>query len=290
MAEFVFRDGARLTAWMLHVILLLDAELFRLFGVHVVVSSGIRTYEEQVRIFLERYVRAGDVRGRRVYDTRIWNGVRWYRISSAGTVAVPRTSNHEIQGDKAAVDIRDTGADAGITDRNSARGRWIRDWARRTGLLIASGDGFREGWHFDVPGIFRTPPNGTPATPVHEEDEDMKIIRWAANGACWLMGDESTDYIATGTELATLEAVFGPAKTVNNAGLTAVVASLKVPWAAMEACFRSQAFDNESRFGKGTSWTRTMAEAQRETLADAALAKSISDLQKAIGDAETAAR
>ncbi|MCI1017857.1 hypothetical protein HWD99_04385 [Microbacterium sp. C5A9] len=116
----------------------------------------------------------------------------------------------------------------------------------------------------------------------------MKIIRWAANGACWLMTDESTDYIATGPALAALERIFGPAKTVENDALTAVVASLKVPWAAMESTFRSQAFDNESRFGKGTSWTRTMAKAQRETLADAGLARSITDLQKAIGNAKTA--
>lgn len=161
---YVWRDGARLTPWMLYVILLLDADLFRAFGVHVLVSSGIRTYAEQEAIFRARYVTAGDVRGRRIYDTRVWNGVRWYRISPAGTVAVPSFSNHEIQGTRAAVDIRDTGSDAGITVASSARGRWIRDWARRTGLLIASGDSFGEGWHFDVPGIFRTPPpNRKPA-------------------------------------------------------------------------------------------------------------------------------
>lgn len=147
-----------------------------------------------------------------------------------------------------------------------------------------------ERWHFEYflhLDNHRNDPEPT-APPVPEEDEDMKIIRWAANGACWLMGDESTDYIATGPELAALEGVFGPARTVENAALTAVVASLKVPWAAMESTFRSQAFDNESRFGKGTSWTRTMAEAQRETLADEGLAKSIDELQRAIGDAKTA--
>lgn len=155
----VWRDGQRLTLWMMYVITLLNTDLLRAFGVHVIVTSAIRTYAEQERIFRERYVTAGSVRGRRVYDTRWWNGVLWYRISSAGTVAVPGTSNHEIQGSKAAVDIRDSGSDAGITVASSARGRWIRDWCRRTGLLIASGDGFGEGWHFDVPGIFRTPPS-----------------------------------------------------------------------------------------------------------------------------------
>lgn len=128
----------------------------------------------------------------------------------------------------------------------------------------------------------------TPA-PVPEEDDEMKIIRWAANGACWLMTDESTDYIETTPHLAALEKIYGGAKTVENDELTAIVSSLKVPWQAMESTFRSQAFDNESRFGKGTSWTRTMAEAQRQTQFDTALAKSIDDLEKAIGDAKTAA-
>lgn len=181
--EYVYHHGQRLTAWMLYVILLLDADLFRAFGVHVLVSSAIRTYEEQKRIFLARYVRAADVNGRRVYDTRVWNGVRWYRISPAGTVAIPGYSNHEIQGTKAAVDIRDSGRDAGITSRNSVRGRWIRDWCRRTGLLIASGDSFGEGWHFDVPGIFRTPPALPSATPTNTAKpappDIMEAIRMA---------------------------------------------------------------------------------------------------------------
>lgn len=172
----VWRDGQRLTAWMLHVIQLLNDDLRKAFGVSVIVTSAIRTYAEQERIFRERYVTAGNVNGRRVYDTRWWNGVLWYRISPAGTVAQPGTSNHEIQGDRAAVDIRDTGADAGITVASSARGRWIRDWCRRTGLLIASGDGFGEGWHFDVPGIFRTPPGSgggsKPTPPTTNENED----------------------------------------------------------------------------------------------------------------------
>lgn len=174
----VWRDGSRLTLWMLYVITLLDADLFRMFGVHVLVSSAIRTYEEQKAIFLSRYVTAADVNGRRVYDTRIWNGVRWYRISSAGTVAVPGTSNHEIQGTKAAVDLRDTGGDAGITVATSVRGRWIRQWCRDKGLLIASGDGFGEGWHFDVPGIFRIPPT-TPAGSggsASERENDMGTL------------------------------------------------------------------------------------------------------------------
>lgn len=159
---YVTRDGSRLTPWMLREINRLDADLYRLFKVHVRVTSGIRTYEEQKKIFLERYVIASKVNGRKVYDTRVWNGVRYYRISSAGTVAVPGSSNHEIQGTKAAVDIRDTGADAGITVKGSTRGKWIRANASKYSL-IASGDGFREGWHFDMTGIDRIPGTGIPS-------------------------------------------------------------------------------------------------------------------------------
>lgn len=181
MAVFVFRDGSRLTAWMLYVINLLDADMFRLFGVHVLVTSGIRTYAEQEKIFRARYVTAANINGRRVYDTRVWKGVRWYRISAAGTVAVPGTSNHEIQGTKAAVDLRDTGRDAGISTAGSARSNWLRANASKYGL-IASGFSFGEAWHYDVPNIYKTPPSSggggstptpVPAQPTTEEDDDM---------------------------------------------------------------------------------------------------------------------
>lgn len=161
MTVFVWRDGSRLTPYMEYQINCLDRDLRANFGVGVLVSSGIRIPQEQIDIFLQRYVTAGNIRGRKVYDTRVWRGVRYYRISSAGTVAVPGTSNHEIQGSKAAVDLRDTGADAGITVASSKRGRWIRQNAWRYGL-VASGDGFGEGWHFDVLNIYNAVP-GAPA-------------------------------------------------------------------------------------------------------------------------------
>lgn len=157
---FVWRDGSRLTPYMLYQINRLSADLNAAFGCRVVVTSGIRTEAEQTSIFLSRYVTAGNVRGRKVYDTRWWKGQLWYRVSSAGTVAQPKTSNHEIQGDSAAVDIRDTGSDAGITSKNSKRGRWIRANAWKYGL-VAEGDGFGEGWHFKVLKIWSAVPSGT---------------------------------------------------------------------------------------------------------------------------------
>lgn len=165
MANFVWWGNARVTAWMHYRLSQLHADLIRLFGVGLVANSGIRLEQEQLDLWYARYTRTPN--GRKVYDTRWWNGQLWYRISNLGTVAQPKTSNHEIQGDTAAVDIADTGSDAGITSRNSTRGRWIRANAAAYDL-VAEGDSFGEGWHFKVLGIFRTPPT-TPAVPKNEE-------------------------------------------------------------------------------------------------------------------------
>ncbi|QDP43579.1 lysin A [Microbacterium phage Tyrumbra] len=174
---WVWRDGARLTPWMKYQIDRLSAAMFALFGVRVIVSSGIRTYAEQEAIFRARYVLVGDVRGRKVYDTRWWNGRLWYRISAAGTVAAPGSSNHEIQGSRAAVDIRDTGSDAGIMTATSKRGRWIRQHAHEYDL-VAEGDGFGEGWHFATLNIWKAVPGGGGSiTPPERKDMFRKYHR-----------------------------------------------------------------------------------------------------------------
>lgn len=158
MTVYVYRNGARLTPYMYWQIERLNADVKRLFGVEVVVTSGIRLPQEQIDIFLQRYVTAGNIRGRKVYDTRVWNGVRYYRISSAGTVAVPSTSNHEIQGTNAAVDLRDTGRDGGLATWGSARSNWLRANAWRYGME-PEGFNFNEAWHYKMLNIFATPPN-----------------------------------------------------------------------------------------------------------------------------------
>lgn len=177
MANFVTRNGSRLTPYMFYQIERLNFDLKRLFGVEVIVTSGIRLPQEQIDIFLQRYVTAGNINGRYVYDTRVWRGVRYYRISRLGTVAVPGTSNHEIQGTRAAVDLRDTGSDAGITNKNSVRGRWFRANCRNYDMIM-TGDSFGEGWHSDMIKIYNPVPAGGSSkpivkpVPVPEEDED----------------------------------------------------------------------------------------------------------------------
>lgn len=188
MVEYVSRDGQRLTPWMNYCVQRFSDAMQAKFGVRILVSSGIRTNQEQRDIFLRRYVTAGNVRGRRVYDTRVWSGTRYYRIDSAGTVAVPGTSNHEIQGSRGAVDLRDTGSDAGITSANNARSNWARANAHLYGLT-PEGYNFREPWHFSISDIFRAAPGGGGgARPAAQEtknegESDVTVLYTAQNAA-----------------------------------------------------------------------------------------------------------
>lgn len=160
MAEpaWVWVDGSRLTPWMAYQVARLDADFYKRWGVHIKVTSGIRTCAEQERIFRDRYVTAGNINGRKVYDTRVWNGVRWYRISPLGTVAVPCTSNHNINGTSGAYDLRDTGSDPGITRAGTPRANWLRANAHKYDM-VPEGYNFSEPWHYKALNIFKTPPS-----------------------------------------------------------------------------------------------------------------------------------
>lgn len=187
--NYVYWKGARLTPWMLYQLQRLDADLYRDWGLRLNVESAIRLHEEQRQIFFDRYTT--NPNGRYIYplngrpDKRWYLGNWWYRIKDGGTVAAPGESNHEIRGQNAAVDISDTGDANGITKKNSARGRWLRS---RLHLydMDAEGDGFGEGWHFRVRGIFRTPPgtpsggNSKPFTPDLSEEDEMLMLKIVA--------------------------------------------------------------------------------------------------------------
>lgn len=159
--DYIYRDGSRLTPWMLHVINQANTEFKAKFGCELLVSSGIRTNQEQRDIFLSKF-RVEWFSNGPYNDVRWWGGKRYVRYGGGGTVAVPGTSNHEVQGSKAAVDLRDSGEDAGVATGFNERADWLRYNAPRLGL-IASGYGFGEPWHYDVPDIFRTPPAAAPA-------------------------------------------------------------------------------------------------------------------------------
>ena len=114
-------------------------------GLTLWVNSGYRTHAAQRAIFFARYVTAGNVNGRKVYDTRWYEGKLWYRVSNQGTVAVPGTSLHE---KASAVDFG-----------GSAVGTWLRAKAPAYGLS-PTGYGFGESWHYDFTG---DPWGGSPA-------------------------------------------------------------------------------------------------------------------------------
>lgn len=142
------KSFSRINGWPVAVGIVSDylamAAAFRAeFGVDLVVTSGIRTYAEQEAIFRDRYrANAHSPYG----DYRWWNGVRWGRISGAGTVAQPGTSNHETG---RSLDLADTGSDAGVASSfNSTRNRWLSANCHRWGFTH-TGRNFGEPWHFE---------------------------------------------------------------------------------------------------------------------------------------------
>lgn len=161
MTDFVYWQGARLTPWMLYCLLRLDADLRRLFGVHLVLDSskGIRLNSEQRAIFFDRYRQQSSGRGP-FNDVRWFEGRRYVRHSGLGTVAPPGESNHEIQGDTGAVDLADSGG-PGIGTMGSERSNWLRAHAADYDL-DPEGFEFEEAWHYAIHGIFRTPPDEIP--------------------------------------------------------------------------------------------------------------------------------
>lgn len=299
---YVYRDGQRLTPWMKYCVDRFSAAMQAKFGEVIYVSSGIRTYEEQRDIFLRRYVTAGNVRGRRVYDTRVWNGVRYYRIDPAGTVAVPRTSNHEIQGTRGAVDLRDSGRDRGITTHGTARANWARANAHLYGLR-PEGYNFAEPWHFSIDNIYNTPPaqpagdGGTEANkPAITEDTEMLTIIW--NGKhIFTIGQEYVKHETNLEQARTMGWLFNRSDRmakdslfvgVDDKGLNALQKSLALPWYAIDAALRGVAFNLEGTRGDGSGesgrvWSRSLeinAKLDGIKLDTANLAKSIEDLKK----------
>lgn len=226
--QYVYWPGTttRLTPWMLYCLQLLDADLQRLFGVRLALDSsvtqrGIRTNQEQVALFLSRYRPQASGSGP-FGDVRYWRGRRYVRYSGLGTVAQPDTSNHEIQGDKAAIDLADTGG-AGIGTMGSERSNWLRKNAANYGL-IPEGFGFAEAWHYAVPNIFTpvpagnvSPPQDPEPAPIPLEDITMNpIINVVAkvgdptdSGVLWYARDDGTFQKLTGHSRELISVMLG---------------------------------------------------------------------------------
>lgn len=156
-------DGQKLHVVVAGWLTLMENAFRARFNLELYVSSGYRTTAEQRAIFLARY--RVQATGNGPYnDVRWYEGKRWVRHSAAGTVAVPGTSLHESH---RAVDIRDSGRDAGVTVKGTVRSNWIRDNASKYGFR-ASGLGFGEPWHIDFTGSLQ-PYNTTHMKSVRAE-------------------------------------------------------------------------------------------------------------------------
>ena len=109
----------------------------------------------------------------------------------------------------------------------------------------------------------------------------MKLITW--NGAVWLVGLAFVSYISdphSGLSAAKKISGQADAKPYSNDEFTQLAFMLAIPWAAFDATFKGQAFDNESNWGKGQHWDRQMAEGHEDALRDEALARNIDQLIK----------
>lgn len=114
------------------------------FGKRLNISSGARTYEEQVTIFTTNNQLTPIRWSNGQYITRKWQGRTWYLKPGYATAAVPGTSNHEDPPGRAA----DFGS--GVQTRYSAEHNWMLanagnygwEWTGRTFVTI-------EPWHWE---------------------------------------------------------------------------------------------------------------------------------------------
>ena len=238
--------------------------------------SGDREPEDQLRIWYERMTLTPG--NRRVYGTKRWQGRIWFQIHP-DSVGIPDTSNHE---KRRANDLR------APYNSDTAAHRRAQVLARNHSITC-EGMGFREWWHWTYWGPLGTigapasAGGSTTAPPVPEEDEDMRLIAW--NGRAWVVSDEKVAYVRNDREslqMAKLLTKQSAATEITNAQLTELLFILAIPWAALDATFKSQAFDNESNWGKGTIWSRQIAEGHEDALRDASLARNLYDLARSV--------
>jgi peptidoglycan hydrolase-like protein with peptidoglycan-binding domain len=176
--QYTTRNGQRLEIAVSAAFDALNNAFHAVFGLWLVINSGTRTDAEQEAIFRERYTLTPN--GRKVYDTRWWQGRLWYRISAAGTVAPPGSSNHQESGPNGprSFDISDTGGDPGVMTRGTARDRWMEANAGRF-QIENEGYNFNEPWHKTFRGVLGSvgsPAGGTPDETVRAQQNWLNHI------------------------------------------------------------------------------------------------------------------
>lgn len=132
------------------------------WGLDLLVSSATRTRAEQAHLYAE------------------------YRAGRGNLAAAPGMSNHEEGGPRGprALDLRDSGKDAGVTVAGSARSNWLKTHAPSFGFDPA---GFRfsrvEPWHYEFTGsigftaVVATAASKT-ATVLKGYPRSLQGIRW----------------------------------------------------------------------------------------------------------------
>lgn len=134
--NYTTRNGQRVQVNVASAFDRLAAAFKARFGLDLLVSSGTRTRAEQQRLY------------------------NLYRARKGNLAAAPGTSNHEEGGPRGprALDVRDSGGDAGVTRRNNARSNWLKANAPAYGFDPA---GYRfsqvEPWHIEYTGSLDAP-------------------------------------------------------------------------------------------------------------------------------------
>lgn len=197
---WVYVDQARMTPAMAYDFRQMRSAFKRDTGCVLQASSGIRTDAEQTKIWNERMVPSNRVNGRRVYEWRWWLGILWARISPAGPVAQPGSSNHQVNvsaGRYGAVDVRDSCSSPGVTSFGNVRHRWMVDNGPKYGFSSDEGNRIGEAWHKrytrdpfrNVPGSGAGGGNTTPPVVVPEPIEEEEMSQSQERGVLYLAPD-----------------------------------------------------------------------------------------------------
>lgn len=126
-------DGQRVNTAVARAFASLEAAFRQRFGLDLVISSGTRTRAEQQRLYDDYRSGRSKVRAADPDDPQA------YHVETNPTG--PR-----------AIDIRDSGADDGVTRYGNARSDWIRDNAHTHGLDPRGYREFNEPWHLELIG------------------------------------------------------------------------------------------------------------------------------------------
>lgn len=156
MTTYVIVDGQRVTPQVAADYHRLEAEFRRVFGLGLIISSGTRTWGEQKALWDAYNSGRSRIRAAHPDDPKAFH----VETNPIG----PR-----------AIDIRDSGADAGVTRYGNPRSKWIRDNAHRFNFDPAGYDHYNEPWHLEHTGATTASvPDG--AMPVTDAQRFLKSL------------------------------------------------------------------------------------------------------------------